>query len=255
MAGDARAFAGDGFFGDLNQDFLPLLEQLADDGQTGGLHVGAAATLAATGLAATAASAAGEAAIFATGRNAGAGRSLSTGFNRRRFALFLASFGFFEFLFVGFGEACFRLVGLVGLLILVGFGRGSVAEPLLDVNVAQSVADGGGLVEGLLFKLIGQVFLGLAGDRLEVVLVLVDGLFFQHAHAGRVSEELADDFAFRGSGFGLGECRWFGGLGQRRSRWFQLMAGERAGMLGFFFLFFYGGETEFAARRFDAMRC
>ena len=51
VAGDARTFAGDGLLGNLDQNFLPLLQQLADDGQVRGLHAGTTATLTAPGLA------------------------------------------------------------------------------------------------------------------------------------------------------------------------------------------------------------
>ena len=37
-AGDARALLGDGLLGDLHQNLLPGLEQVADGGQVGGLH-------------------------------------------------------------------------------------------------------------------------------------------------------------------------------------------------------------------------
>ncbi len=40
-AGDARALLGDGLLGDLHQNLLPGLQQVADGGQVGGLHGGA----------------------------------------------------------------------------------------------------------------------------------------------------------------------------------------------------------------------
>ena len=68
VAGDTRTFAGDGLLGDLDQNFLSLLQELADDGQVRGLHAGTTATLTASGRAASSAAiaTAGEAAIFAT---------------------------------------------------------------------------------------------------------------------------------------------------------------------------------------------
>ncbi len=43
---DARALLGDGFLGDLDQNLLAGLEQVADDGQIGGLHGAARGTAA-----------------------------------------------------------------------------------------------------------------------------------------------------------------------------------------------------------------
>ena len=52
VRGDARALLGDGLLGDLDQNLLAGLEQVADDGQIGGLHGAArgAAALALAGL-------------------------------------------------------------------------------------------------------------------------------------------------------------------------------------------------------------
>src|ERR1019366_891778 len=45
VRGNARALLGDGLLGDLDQNLLPGLEQIADDGQIGGLHGHAAAAV------------------------------------------------------------------------------------------------------------------------------------------------------------------------------------------------------------------
>src|ERR1039458_4650524 len=45
VRGDAGALLGDGLLGDLDQNLLPGLEQIADDGQIGGLHGHAAAAV------------------------------------------------------------------------------------------------------------------------------------------------------------------------------------------------------------------
>ncbi len=49
MRGDAGALLGDGLLGDLDQNLLAGLEQVADDGQIGGLHGAARGTAAAQG--------------------------------------------------------------------------------------------------------------------------------------------------------------------------------------------------------------
>src|ERR1700761_7306309 len=56
MTGDPRAFLGDRFLGNLHQDFLPLLQQLADNRQVAGLGVGTAAVMTAAIVALTASS-------------------------------------------------------------------------------------------------------------------------------------------------------------------------------------------------------
>jgi hypothetical protein len=104
------------------------------------------------------------------------------------------------------------------------------------------------------------MFFGLAGDGLEVVLVVIDGFLFEDAHAGRVPKELAYDLALGGDGLagrgrrgfvsGFGTVRCFG----RRSR---LLSLEGRGGLNFFLddlLFLLdGSEAELAAGRFHAM--
>ncbi len=48
VRGDARALLGDGLLGDLNENLLAGLEQVADGGEVGGLHGAAATTAVAT---------------------------------------------------------------------------------------------------------------------------------------------------------------------------------------------------------------
>ena len=63
------------------------------------------------------------------------------------------------------------------------------------MDIAHGIAERRGLIEGLLFQLFVRVLVGLPCDGLEVVLVVIDGFFFEDTHAGRVAEELADNFA------------------------------------------------------------
>ena len=262
VAGDTCTLAGNRLFGDLDQDFLPLLEQLADDRQIRGLHAGAAATLAATRRATSPASAATEAAIGATSLRSG-GFSRGGGFLRAFVGkddgfVLVSLLRILKILFFRFGEACFQVVGR---FFLGSLSRCAVAEALIDVILAHRVAEGGGLVEGFFLHLLVQVLLGLAGNRFEIVFVLVDGLFFEDPHAGRVSEELADNFALRRDGLTRRSGRRFGNRGERlgdpghlrltgrEGRWcFDLLFDD------FRFVFLYGSETKFAARRLDAMR-
>ena len=102
VAGDARALLGDGLLGDLNQDLLAGLQQVADDGQVGGLHGAARGSAAAVALlpcgsAATASAAAAIAALLRLALAAGGGglafggRLLPLRLRRRRIFVVLAA--------------------------------------------------------------------------------------------------------------------------------------------------------------------
>ncbi len=187
VAGDARALLGDGLLGDLHEDFLARLEQVADGGQVHGLGRGAvgSATLAAAGAAST---------TFAMAISTSA-TAFSAAFAvaRRRDAV--GCDGLFAGLFL-FVDVGFEFAGSKFFFSFVGFcffrfrDGGFIRETLVDMLFADKSPTALDCSERFFFEVFGVVFVAVCVNRLEVVFVFVDYFFFEDACAGSEAEEL-----------------------------------------------------------------
>ena len=171
--GDARALLGDRLLGDLDQNLLPRLEQVADDGHVRGLHGAAGRTSAAIALGAlrTASAASAHAAIAELPR-----LSLTfAGDCRLEFAGRLVLIIFFVVFFV----------------VLAGLAVEVQLDAMVEVRLLEHFAQVAGAHLGrqrLLFVILKVLFLGLAVMMMtgSVELLLFDEFFFDEAAAGSI---------------------------------------------------------------------
>ncbi len=177
VAGDARALLGDGLLRDLYQDLLPLLQQVADDGQVGNLGRWTAS--------ASAMSAAAR--LHCCGGDGGHGLDdRHCGLRDARAQAHrlpeLPVHGCLFFRKIGFGKSAARVFELL-VLIFFFFGVRFGSHTLFQVSVAHDVAEFDPVLmfECLFFQLFQVVLVCMRVNRLELVFFLVDRLFFDQS--------------------------------------------------------------------------
>jgi hypothetical protein len=126
-----------------------------------------------------------------------------SGFHFGVFLFLVAGIFFVKIFVLRFSEAGTETVFFLGFIELILFGlvffgglfrRTAEAETLIEMRIANRIADVGGLVESLLLEVFDFLLVAVSVNWLEIVFLFLDDLFLKNAESGSIAIEMIHSF-------------------------------------------------------------